>query len=108
MRTLLTRVRREFIELNLFKSGLNEVEVVRQERWSTRLYLILMIIALAILVIYTGLSTQTVQVVVNNPSLSTYQTLQLKYPETLKCPCSQIAVKYGSFIQMQPVYHPVR
>jgi hypothetical protein len=108
MGTLLTRVRRAFIELNLFRSGLNEVEVVQQERWSTRLYLILMITALVILVIYTALGMQTVHVVVDDPSLSTYQTLQLKYTETLQCPCSQIAVKYRNFIQMQPIYHPVR
>jgi hypothetical protein len=108
MEPVLTRVRRKLTELNLFRSGLNNVEVIRQERWSTRLYLVLLIIALTILVIYTAFGTETVHVVVNNPSLSTYQKLQLKYAETLKCPCSEIAVKYGSFIHMQAVYHPVR
>ena len=107
MGTILTRVRREIVELNLFNSGLNDVAVVRQQRWSTRVYLILMVIALMILIIYTALGIETVHIVVNDPSLKTYETLQLKYPATLKCPCSQIAVKYGSFLQIQPVYHQV-
>lgn len=107
MESFFTQFRSRIIGLNLFKSGSNEVETVRKELWSTRLYLTVLIMALMLLVIYTGLGTQTVHVVVNNPSVETYEALELKY-ETLKCPCSQIAVNYGSFIQIEAVYHPVR
>lgn len=107
MRTFFSRFRREFIELNFFKSGVNEVEIVRQERWSTRVYLLLLISALVVLIIYTALGIQTIHVIVNDPSFDEFQTLQLKYAETLRCPCSQIAVKYKSFLRIQPTYHPV-
>ncbi|CAF4332423.1 unnamed protein product, partial [Rotaria sordida] len=30
-----------------------------------------------------------------------------KYPLTLKCPCNQIVIPYGSFISFSPEYHPV-
>ena len=108
MRTFFNRVRHEIIELNFFKSGVNEVEVVREERWSTRVYLLLLISALVVLIIYTALGIDTIHVIVNDPSFEEFQTLQLKYAETLRCPCSQIAVKYKSFFQIQPTYHPVR
>ena len=107
MVTLFTEVRRTLIELNLFKSGLNEGDVVRQERWSTRLYITLMMISLLVLVIYVALGIRTVHVTVHEPSSELFETLQLKYSETLKCPCSQIAVKYDRFIQVQPTYHQV-
>lgn len=102
------RARRALVELNLFKSGLSEVGIIQQERWSTRFYIILLIAVLLVLVIYTAFGTDTVHVIVENPSLETFETLQEKYAATLKCPCSQIAVEYGSFVQMQPIYHPVR
>ena len=107
MENFYTRIRNEIITLNLFKSGLNEVRIIQHERWSTRVYLFLLIIALTILFIYTGLGTQTIHVIINNPSLEKFETLQMKYAETLRCPCSQIAIKYKSFLQIQPIYHPV-
>ena len=108
MATLWAALRHTLAELNLFKSGLNEVEVVRQERWSTRLYLILLIMSLLVLVIYSGFGIQTIHVTVQEPSAELFEKLQLQYSETLQCPCSQIAVKYERFIQIQPTYHRVR
>ena len=107
MTTLCAVVRRTLVELNLFKSGLNEVEVVRKERWSTRLYLILLMMSLLVLVIYSAFGIQTVHVTVEEPSSELFERLQLRYSETLQCPCSQIAVKYERFIQIQPTYHRV-
>lgn len=108
MESFLKRFRDEIITLNLFKSGLNGAGIIRQERWSTRIYLFLLVSALVILIIYVGLGAQTTHVVVNNPSLEKFEILQVKYAETLRCPCSQIAIKYKSFLQIKPVYHQVR
>lgn len=107
MSNLLNKLRLAIVELNLFKSGLNQIEIIRRERWSTRAYIILLIITLLVLIIYTALGIETVHVIVSKPSLETYQELSLKYFQTLKCPCSQIAVKYGQFINIQPIYHQV-
>ena len=103
----LQRIQRSLHELNLFESGLNDVQAVRRERYSTRLYLIFLVVALVVLVIYIGFCINTIHVTVENPALITYEALLLQYPKTLKCPCTQIAVKYGSFFQIKPVYHQV-
>ena len=107
METYLSQLRVKIIELNLFESGLNNVDIVQRERWSTRLYLFLLIIGLVILVAYTGSGLETIHVTVQDPALSKFETLQLSYPNTLKCPCSEIAIKYGRFVQMKSVYHQV-
>ena len=107
MATALTRIRRALLELNLFESGLNDQPTLRHERRSTRLYLLLLAIALIILVMYIGFGINTVHVTIHEPTLLTYQTIKLHYAETLKCPCTQIAVKYGQFVRTQLVYHQV-
>ena len=107
MAAVLTRTRQILSELNLFRSGLDDEQIVRHERRSTRLYLGLLIIALIVVVMYIGFGIKTVHVTVHQPSLLTYQTLKFKYSETLKCPCTQIAVKYGRFVQTQLIYHQV-
>jgi len=59
------------------------------------------------LILYTAFGTETIHVVIHDPTLETYETLYSKYVETLKCPCSQIAVKYSQFIDIVPIYHQV-
>ena len=107
MATTLTRIRRVVIELNFFESGLNDQSTLRHERRSTRLYLLLLGIALIVLVMYIGFGIRTVHVTIHEPTLLTYQTIKLHYAETLKCPCTQIAVKYGRFVRTQLTYHQV-
>ena len=65
------------------------------------------IIAIVILVIYTAFQIETIHVTIKSPSIETFEKLQMNYANVLKCPCSQIAVKYQRFIHMQPIYHQV-
>lgn len=96
-----------FKELNIFESDATDVEIVRQERWSTRVYMVLFFILVIVFFIYGGLGRQIIEVTVSNPSHNTFQSLQQKYPNTLKCPCTNIAIQYQSFIQIQPIFHQV-
>ncbi|UJR12021.1 hypothetical protein I4U23_016199 [Adineta vaga] len=107
MGSLCFRMRDGLINLNLFESGLTEAKILRQERWSTRIYLVLLIIAIVILVIYTAFQIETIHVTIKSPSIETFEKLQMNYANVLKCPCSQIAVKYERFTHMQPIYHQV-
>ena len=107
MATTLMRIRRALLELNLFESGLNGQSILRHERRSTRLYLLLLVIALIVLVMYIAFGINTVHVTIHEPTLLTYRTLKVNYAATLKCPCTQIAVKYGRFVQTQLTYHQV-
>ena len=106
---LWSRIQRRLIDLNLFESGLVELKIVREERWSTRLYIILLLISFLVLIVYTALGTRTIYVVEKNPSVDRFLSLQLKYSDTLKCPCSQSTIRYEQFIEiLDPVYHQVR
>ena len=100
-------VRQSLNELNLFESGSTEIEVIQQERWSSRIHIVLLSVILISIAIYTGLQQQITHTTVKNPSYETFLSLQQKYSSTLKCPCSKIAIKYETFLHHQPSYHQV-
>ena len=94
-------------QLNLFESDSLDEETLHNERQSSRIYVALFIIILAILSVYTGVGSQTSSVIIINPSFSTFETLQQKYPKTLYCPCSNTAVQYSTFVQAHTTFHQV-
>ena len=49
------------------------------------------------------MGTQTV----SKPPLATYNDLQVKYSQTLQCPCSNMIIPYETFISVFPVLHQV-
>jgi hypothetical protein len=98
------------IRLNLFasKPPSEDPKIVRRNRYTTRIYLILLMIALIIILIYTSLRRDTITFVVDSPLLSKYEQLYMQHPVTLKCPCTRIAIKYKKFIsQIDPQYHQI-
>lgn len=103
----MSRLVRSLIELNLFESGSIEIERIRRERWSTRIYLVLFAMILSSLAIYTAIDDRLVSITITNPSYQTFVSLQNQYPTTFKCPCSKIAMKYQTFMQLKPSYHQV-
>ena len=103
----MSRRTQHLIELNLFKSGSTDEQILTKERKSTRIYLLLFIITFVILTTYTSLATETVQVTVINPSLSTYRYLRKEYSTAMKCFCSRMAVKYEDFMHIDIEYHQV-
>ncbi|CAF1426089.1 unnamed protein product [Rotaria sordida] len=56
---------------------------------------------------YTGLSFHVQMITVYEPSQSSFIDLYAKNLQSFKCPCRQIAIPYGSFIQVWPLFHPV-
>ena len=97
-------------ELNLFmpKVSSQDPKIIRRNRCTTRAYLISVITALFIILIYTSLTKDTVTVNVHTPSLSKYTQLYAQYSTTLKCPCTHIAIKYEKFfLQIQPQHHQI-
>ncbi|CAF4250633.1 unnamed protein product, partial [Rotaria sp. Silwood2] len=97
------------LELNMFNS---------EETWhndyfrrisviSTRVYLLLLTIALIILITNNTLTIQTQQFTVNEPSQATFEQLQAnsKYSSTLECPCQKIAIAFNSFIFISVHFH---
>ncbi|CAF1271274.1 unnamed protein product [Adineta steineri] len=103
IRSLFTKLKKLLQELNLFNSGSNDVVKIKNEKRSTRLYLILLIISTIILTFYYCIIPFLNTVIILSPSFIEYSAL-IKYP-TLKCPCSNIVIEYNKFLEIEPLYH---
>ncbi|CAF0779850.1 unnamed protein product [Adineta steineri] len=77
------------------------------QRLSTRLFIISIIIAFFILILYASTYSITKTININKPSIDVYFTLQDKYPQTLTCPCSSTTNENSQFVSFQPTQHPV-
>ena len=102
----LSRLGGFFVKLNLFKTYQTDEPSLRNQRWSTRLYILILFAGISILLVYTTSQIHSQQIQLQNPSLSTYRHFYDKY-NSIKCPCTQIAVPYKYFLQISPVFHQV-
>ncbi|CAF3282439.1 unnamed protein product [Rotaria socialis] len=100
-------VRCEIKTYNLFKSGSNETQIIRHERYSTRVYLFLLSIGIFIIIISTISSKELVYQTIEKPTLETYNQLMQSYTSTLQCPCSGISISYSHFMRISTVFHTV-
>ncbi|CAF1007699.1 unnamed protein product [Adineta steineri] len=103
-------VRDLLVNLNLFKSSLRQQPSdIKQQRWTTRIYIALLTLALIILTLQGLLSFETKLIKVTKPSFSTVQQLQSQTDliSSLQCPCTNLTVLYGQIIQLQPFYHQI-
>lgn len=103
--------KRKLRQLNFFRDvkTIHEPDerILRDQILATRVYLPLLLMSFLIMVLFTSLSQRTVSVTVSSPSLAIYQRLQTDYPNTLLCPCRQIAINYGDFLSIMASYHQV-
>ena len=105
---LLSKIKEFIITLNLFKDPEKEsAHDLRNQRISTRLFIVLMIITLSVLVLYTSLTIITQTVTIKQPTVNVYTELQTKYSQTLICPCTQISIDYEQFISFDPTFHQI-
>ncbi|CAF1013972.1 unnamed protein product [Adineta ricciae] len=95
-------------QVNLYKHiEKRSEEDIRKQRLITRVYLILLAVSFTILLIFTSLSTEIVTITESNPSLLTYEELQIVHTNTLQCPCSTTTIPYENFLSLSPVLHQV-
>ncbi|CAF3744343.1 unnamed protein product [Adineta steineri] len=95
-------------QLNMFKLVTHKTPTdIKQQRITTRVYLILLAGSLLIFLLFTSLNTQTMTITESNPSLTTYNYLQDLYLDTLQCPCSNITMPYSTFVSLKPTLHQV-
>ncbi|CAF1007772.1 unnamed protein product [Adineta steineri] len=109
-RAMAKTVRDSLVDLNLFKSSLRQQPSdIKQQRWTSRIYITLLTLALIILTLHGLLSFETKLIQVSNPSFSIVQQLQshANIISSLQCSCTQLTIPYGQFIQLQPFYHQV-
>ncbi|CAF3716292.1 unnamed protein product [Adineta steineri] len=81
--------------------------LLQSERISTRVYIILLTLSLAILLLYTSLINVTQTVNVNAPTMIKYLELYSTYSQTLKCPCKQVSISYNTFISIEYTFHQI-
>lgn len=77
------------------------------ETYSTRLYVLLLVIAFIILTIYLSIIRTTQTVTIDKPSLETFETLYRAHSSTLTCPCEQLSTKYSELMFIEAHYHQI-
>ncbi|CAF4073640.1 unnamed protein product, partial [Adineta steineri] len=106
--SLFVKIKIFLLNLNFFSdSDENSEWHLYGQRLSTRLFIISIIIAFLILILYASTYSITKTITINKPSIDVYFTLQDKYAQTLTCPCSSTTNEHSQFISFQPTQHPV-
>ncbi|CAF4621706.1 unnamed protein product [Rotaria sp. Silwood1] len=94
---------------NLFSSkppSNNEWDL-RNERISTRLYILLLCLATTTLVMYTSLVKVTKTANINVPTFEKYSHLYSTHSQALTCPCTTISIDYKKFLNVEYTFHQV-
>ena len=107
LRALFHTIHEKFTLLNLFDSQSSDPTVIRREIYSSRLLILLLIISVFILTLYTSISVQTKSETVKWPSQSVYENLLNQYSNSLQCPCGNMSILYGKFVNIIPSMHQV-
>jgi hypothetical protein len=107
--TAFRSIKTYFIELNLFESidSRSNAHHLRSAIIATRIYIILMTIAVFILVLFNAFDQKIKLITVKNPSEDVFQTLYMKYSSTLECPCNRVEISYKTFINISYTLHPI-
>ena len=78
------------------------------QRQSTRVYFLLLLLALFILVVYTSLTYQQDNNTIKISSLKDFQKFHNLYAATsFECPCTKISFNRSTFQEIQPAFHQV-
>ena len=95
------------LKLNLFKSSQRTTPTdLKHQYWSTRIYILFLILALLFLTLYTSLIIDTKIIQIQDPPWSIVENLQIQ-SSTLECPCTKLSVSYKDLISLQPTYHQI-
>lgn len=95
--------------LNLFESILpsSDANILRNQKRSTKLFLILFISSMCIIILYTSLVVTTKTIYFENPTLEKYSQLYALYSEQLTCSCNKISINYKKFMSVAYTLHQV-
>lgn len=100
---ILQRINIYFSTLNLFRTipPTTDQFKLRTQKISTYVYIALLLLSLTIFIFYT------LNVIINKrytekkPDLDKYFELNMKYEESLSCPCTNISIDYGTFMYVE-------
>ena len=109
IRQVLRECPSRMVRLNLFYNPQKSSEsTYHREQYSTRVYILLVIMSVIILLIYNIFARQTITENVDSPTEEDYHQLQeSKYELSLKCPCSHNLILQRKFMQIRTTIHEV-
>jgi hypothetical protein len=99
-----------FLTMNLFRKESSISQAPNAEQialTSTRIYMILLTLALMILALSNGLGRTIISATVDSPSMAMFERLRAEYPTKLSCPCERLAVPHSTFMSVSVSYHQV-
>ena len=95
--------------LNLFNSSETTTDewTTSIQRWTTRVYLLVLLCAIVILTTFTSITETTKTIVIHRPTSLNFEQLYVKHSSTLYCPCTRISIPYKNFVRVNTVLHPI-
>ena len=91
-----------------FGSAADRARAKSLNRFTTRLYICLLMFVLTMLSIYTLVETRLVTKTIPNPTLLTAQQILVEHTDTAECPWSRISVAFNQLLSIQPSFHQVK
>lgn len=109
VKTAFQFIQHNVITLNLFQSNpaSEDPNILRQQRYTTRTYLVLLLVTVLTIVVSTSIAGQTFYFKIDSPTLNDFIRLSRRYPLTLTCPCTQTAIDQGLVAYVEPHYHEI-
>ncbi|CAF1594008.1 unnamed protein product, partial [Adineta steineri] len=104
---IINRLIDKFSTINLFDSESNNIETIRLERISTKIYLLVFAICIYSITIYIIFSDKTIHQSFSNPSQNDYNNLLMSYSKSLDCPCNKISITYKDFVEVDTTFHQI-
>ncbi|UJR29659.1 hypothetical protein I4U23_017207 [Adineta vaga] len=80
---------------------------LKQEKYATWLYVLLLFISLYILFYLTLMTLHSQTITISPITQNRFEELYHDYGETLSCPCSTISVSHKNFISNNIKFHPI-
>ncbi|CAF3746314.1 unnamed protein product [Adineta steineri] len=91
--------------LNLLRSIKSIFSCTTEHQLIHRLHFILVVVTLSIIYIFSAFTSRSITVEIEKPSLSTFKDLETRFYDSLQCSCSQISIKYESFLNVTSRFH---
>ncbi|UJR18319.1 hypothetical protein I4U23_005221 [Adineta vaga] len=93
-------------QLNLFKNVNDRLEKsIIQQKIITLVYIILLFGSICTLYLCTSLNSETMTITVTDTSMATYNSLNVLYSKTVRCPCSNKVILYQRFVTLSARFH---
>ncbi|CAF1432845.1 unnamed protein product [Adineta ricciae] len=80
---------------------------LRNQKYTTRLYVPLVIVSLYIIFYISLLQPHPREIIILDVTPNVFDQLQHKYIKTLSCPCREVKIPYKAFVSTMMTLHPI-